>query len=86
VILVTAVSLTVAFLAMPLTYNSPQYFQGVSFGPWLPTWQIDSMLDALLGMLIGLLLWPVTLHITHGLGWVHAKFAKVMLSTYPIGK
>jgi hypothetical protein len=38
------------------------------------------MSEALLGTLIGLLLWPVTLHITNGLAWVHAKFAKVMLS------
>jgi hypothetical protein len=80
VVLVTVVSLTLSFLSMPFTYESLQYFQGVSFGPWLPVWQIDSMTDALLGALVGLLLWPVALHITNGLAWVHAKFAKMMLS------
>lgn len=86
VILATVVSLTLAFLSMPFTYESLQYFQGVSFGPWLPIWQIDSLTDALLGALIGLILWPVTLHITNGLAWLHAKFAKVMLCVDPIGK
>ena len=86
VILVTVVSLTLAFLSMPFTYESVQFFQVVSFGSWLPVWQMDSLGDALLGLLIGLLLWPVTLHITNGLTWVHAKFAKVMLCVDPMGK
>jgi hypothetical protein len=45
---------------------------------------IDTLKDALLGALIGLMLWPVTLHITNGLVWVHAKFARVMLSDDPM--
>jgi len=87
-ILVTVISLTLAFLSMPFTYDSLQFFQdvSVSIGPWLPVWYIDSMNDALLAALIGLLLWPVTLHITNVLAWVHAKFAKVMLSIDPFGK
>jgi hypothetical protein len=86
VVLITVVSLTLAFLTMPLTYQSLDYFQSISFGSGLPVWQIDSLVDALLAALIGLLLWPVTLHITNGLAWVHAKFAKLMLSINPFGE
>lgn len=85
VVLTTLISLTLAFLTMPFTYEFLQYSQaGVFFGPDLPAWYIDSMNDALLGALIGLMLWPVTLHVTNGLAWVHAKFAKVMLSVDPM--
>jgi len=81
VILATLISLTLAFLTMPFTYEFLSGFQvGVFFGPSLPAWHINSMNDALLGVLIGLILWPVTLHVTNGLAWVHAKFARVMLS------
>ena len=86
VILVTLISLTLAFLTMPFTYESLQYFQGGFFGTGLPVWHIDSLTDALLGAMIGLMLWPVTLNITNGLAWVHAKFAKVMLSGDPMGR
>jgi hypothetical protein len=80
IILVTLVSLTLAFLSMPFTYEYLQFFQGgISFGPGLPIWQIDSLNDALLGALIGVMLWPVTLHVTNGLAFVHAKFARLML-------
>jgi hypothetical protein len=85
VILTTLVSLTLAFLSMPFTYEFIPYFQaGISFGPGLPVWHIDSLGDALLGVVIGLLLWPATLHITNGLAWVHAKFARMMLSLNPM--
>jgi hypothetical protein len=81
VILVILTSLTLAFISMPLTYEFLPGFQvGVFFDSSRPPWRIDSMSDALLGALIGLVLWPVTLHLTNGLAWVHAKFARVMLS------
>ena len=81
VVLTTLISLTLAFLAMPFMYEFlPEFQAGIFLSPDLPAWQIDSMNDALLGALIGLMLWPVTLHVTNGLAWVHAKFAKVMLS------
>jgi hypothetical protein len=83
VVLTTVVSLTLAFLTVPFTYQSLHYFQGISFGSGLPIWQTDSIGDALLAALIGLMLWPVTLHITNGLAWVHAKFARLMLSVDP---
>jgi hypothetical protein len=41
------------------------------------------MNDALLCSLIGLILWPITLHVTNALAWVHAKLAKLMLSMNP---
>ena len=87
VIMFTLTSLTLAFLTMPLTYAFlPEFQVGVFFVPDLPTWRIDSMSDATLSALIGLMLLPVTLHVTNGLAWVHAKFAKVMLSVDPMGK
>lgn len=85
VILITLISLTLAFLTMPFTHEFLSEIQvGAFFGLGLPAWHIDSMSDALLGTLIGLILWPVTLHITNGLAWLHAKFAKVMLSVDPM--
>ena len=84
VILITLVSLTIVFLSMPFTYESIPTFQaGISVGMGLPVWYIDSLSDALLCVVIGLLLWPATLHITNGLAWVHAKFARLMLSVNP---
>jgi hypothetical protein len=81
VILITLISLTLAFLTMPFTYEFASGFQmGVFFDSGIGAWHIDSMSDALLGALIGLTLWPVTLHVVNGLAWVHAKFAKVMLN------
>jgi len=86
VILITLVSLTLAFLSMPLTYESlPPFEAGISIGMGLPAWHIDSLSDALLCLVIGLLLWPATLHISNGLAWVHAKFARLMLSINPFG-
>jgi hypothetical protein len=85
VILIALISLTLAFLTMPFTHKFLSEIQvGVFFGLDLPVWHIDSMSDALLGALIGLILWPVTLHVTNGLAWLHAKFAKVMLSVDPM--
>jgi hypothetical protein len=87
VVISVLVPLTVVFLSAPFTYDTVQLFQeGISFGSWFPTWQIDSMGDALIGALVGLLLWPVTLHITNWLAWAHAKFARVMLSLEPFGR
>ena len=87
VLLATLISLTLAFLTMPFMYEFlPEFQAGVVFSPGLPTWHVDSMNDALLVALIGLMLWPVTLHVTNGLAWVHAKFARVMLSVDPMGQ
>ncbi|NIS79364.1 MAG: hypothetical protein GTO14_03880 [Anaerolineales bacterium] len=85
VVVVTLVSLTLAFLTMPITYPYLQDFQvGIFLGTGLPAWEVDSMSDAMLAALIGLMLWPATLHVTNGLAWVHAKFARVMLSVNPM--
>jgi hypothetical protein len=87
VILMTLIPLDVAFLSMPFTYKTVQFFQmGLSFGPGLPVWVIDSVGEALLGALIGLMLIPVTLNITNGLVWIHAKFVRIMLTLDPFGK
>jgi hypothetical protein len=81
IVLVTVVALTLSLVAMPILYEFMPYPQfGVSLGGDLPDWQIDSMGDALVAALIGIMLWPVTLNISDGLAWIHAKFARVMLS------
>ena len=86
VVLITLISLTLAFLTMPFMYEFlPEFRAGVFLSPGLPAWHMDSLNDALLVALIGLMLWPVTLHVTNGLAWVHAKFARVMLSVDPMG-
>lgn len=87
VVLTTLISLTLAFLTMPFVYEFlPEFQAGVSLSPGLSAWQIDSLNDALLVALVGLMLWPVTLHVTNGLAWVHAKFARVMLSVDSMGQ
>ena len=85
VIQVTLVCLTLAFLTMPLTYELIPNIQisGFFTQGGQPVWQVDTMVDALLGTLIGIFLWPLTLQISNGLAWVHAKFARVMLSIDP---
>jgi hypothetical protein len=84
VIVVTLVSLTLAFLTMPFTYQFMGNFDiGLFSTPDQPLWVIDSLSDALLAMAIGLLMWPVALHVTNGLAWVHAKLARLMLSVHP---
>lgn len=86
VILVIMVSLTLAFLSMPFTYQAMPPFQaGIPIGLGLPVWQIDSLRDALLCALIGLVLWPATLHITNGLALLHGKLARFMLSRNVMG-
>lgn len=84
VLLVTLVSLTLAFLTLPWTYELLEFQVSGFFSPGPVAWQIDSMGEALLGSLIGLLLWPVTMQVANGLAWVHAKFARVMLSVDPM--
>lgn len=84
IILITFASLTFAFISIPFTYQSvPPFQDGVSIGLGLSSWHIDSLGDALICVLIGLILWPATLHIANGLAWVHAKFARLMLSLNP---
>lgn len=85
-VLAVIVSLTLALLAMPFLYDLMQYSRaGIYLGADLPFWRIDSMVDALICAIFGLMLWPVTLNVTNGLAWLHAKFARVMLSNDPIG-
>jgi len=81
VVLSAMLSLTVALIAMPFLYQFvPGLQAGVLLSSGVPAWQIDSLGDALLVSAGGLILWPVALHVTNGMAWVHAKFARVMLS------
>jgi len=84
-ILVTLISMTLATLTLPLTYEYLDFQIAGFFSPDKLPWQVNSLGQALLGTLIGLLLWPLTMQVTNGLAWVHAKFARMMLSIDPIG-
>lgn len=87
VVVITLVALTLAFLTMPVTYPYFQDMQvGIFLGAGLPGWQVDSMGDAVIAALIGLLLWPATLYVGNGMAWLHAKFARLMLSVDPQGE
>jgi hypothetical protein len=87
VVLIPLICLTIAFLTMPLSYELMQTsYTGIYLNSNLPVWTIDTMGDALLISLVGLILWPVTLHVSNGLAWGHAKFAKLMLSEESIGE
>ena len=79
-ILITFISLSLAFLTLPLTYQLLDFQISGFFSPDSLVWQVDNIFEALLGTLMGVLLWPLTLQIANGLAWVHAKFARVMLS------
>jgi hypothetical protein len=83
VMLVTLLSVSVAFLAMPFyyLYVSPEItLWGDS--TLYPMLLVDTLGEAMLGSLIGVILTLISLHILNGLAWVSGKFAKVMLGNY----
>jgi len=87
VVLIPLICLTIALLTMPLTFELMQTSHaGIYLNSSIPIWTIDSMGDALLIAFIGLILWPVTLHVSNGLAWVHARLAKLMLSEDAMGE
>lgn len=85
IILITMLSLTMALLTMPITYQFVDNIRiGLVISPNQPLWQINNLRDALLVSAIGFLMWPITLHLTNGLSWIHAKFARLMLGVNPL--
>jgi hypothetical protein len=86
VVLITLVSFTLSFLAMPVLYQGFSIITPeIDFGGGL-IWHVDSMSDAVLFTVIGVFLWPVTLHALNGVTWLHAKMAKYLLSKEWQGK
>ena len=83
-ILVTLLSISIALLTLPLTYEVFDFQIGGFFRPDQEAWKIDGVGEALLGTLIGLISLAITIHITNGLAWLHAKFARLMLSVDPL--
>ena len=80
VILTTFISSSIALMSMPFTYDSVQFFQiGISSFPGMQIFEIDNINKAIIGSLVGIILWPITLHVSSGLKWIHARFAKLML-------
>jgi hypothetical protein len=87
VVLATLISLTLAFLTMPINFNFMHSSQaGIFLNSSNPIWTIDSLGDALLLAIIGLMMWPITMHVSNRLAWVHAKFARIMLNNDSIGR
>ncbi len=85
-ILATLVSLTIMLIGMPvITQVLGDLNTSISLGPALPEWQVDSLADAMLCTLIGVLIWPVTLHVINGMTWLHAKLARLLLNSEPLG-
>ena len=83
-ILAVLLTLTLAMLTLPLTYERVDIQFGGFLSPGRAIWQMDGAWEALLGTAIGLLLWPATLWIVNGLAWLHGKFARIMLSAEPL--
>ena len=86
VVLATLISLTLAFLTMPINYTFMDSSQaGIFLSLGNSIWTIDSLGEALLLAIIGLMMWPITMHVSNQLAWVHAKFARIMLNNDSIG-
>ena len=85
VVLVSLLSVSLAFLAMPFyyLYVSPEIslWGDSSLYPLLV---VDTLGEAMLGSLIGVILTLISLHILNGLAWLSGKFAKVMLGNYSV--
>jgi hypothetical protein len=85
VVLVTLLSVSAAFLAMPFYY--PYFNPEITLwgdSTLYPMLLVDTLGEAMLGSLIGVILTLVSLHILNGLAWVSGKFAKVMLGNYTV--
>jgi len=83
-ILVILIAMTLAALTLPLTYAHMDVQIAGFFSPDGPSWQVNNLGQASVGTLVGLLLWPLTMQVSNGLAWVHAKFARLMLCMEPI--
>jgi len=77
VVLVTLISLTLAFLAAPVLYR---FFpmEILHFG--IQYILIDTLWKAIVCFFVGVALIFPTLHIFNGLAWISGRFARVMLS------
>jgi len=82
-ILAVLLTLTLALLTLPLTYERVDIQFAGFLSPGRVFWQVDGAWEALLGTAVGLVLWPATLWIGNRLAWIHGKFARIMLSAEP---
>ena len=78
--LVVLISLSVAFLSLPFSFRTIQFFQiSIPMLSGQRIFEITNMKAAICGTLLGMILWPITLYIAKGLTWVHANSAKLLL-------
>jgi len=84
-VLVTLVSLSLGLMAAPFYYNLTYIPVDLNIGAsyYQTIWTIDTLSEALLVSLAGVLVAIASLHAFNGLAWLSAKFARVMLGSFP---
>jgi hypothetical protein len=75
VVLITAFSISVALILVPLIYR----FAPLDFG----LWQVDTGNEAAVWCLIGVALLLVSFHVVNGLAFLWGRFAQIMLGPDP---
>ncbi|WP_368562273.1 sensor domain-containing protein [Pseudoxanthomonas sp. UTMC 1351] len=80
-LVVTLLSVSLAFVAAPLSLLLPHYFD-VTFFHWSLTEQAPWLLP--LVSIVGILMLFATLHLARGVGKIHGQFAKLLLVRNPV--
>ena len=80
-LMITCLSVSLSFVAAPLSLLSPQYFDVMLFN-WSLTEEAPWLLP--LVSIVGILMLFVTLHLARGVGKVHSLFAKLLLVRNPV--
>ena len=80
-LMITCLSVSLSFVAAPLSLLSPQYFDVMWFN-WSLTEEAPWLLP--LVSIVGILMLFVTLHLARGVGKVHGLFAKLLLVRNPV--
>ncbi len=80
-LMITCLSVSLSFVAAPLSLLSPQYFDVMWFN-WSLTEEAPWLLP--LVSIVGILMLFVTLHLARGVGKVHSLFAKLLLVRNPV--
>ncbi|MEJ1096678.1 MULTISPECIES: sensor domain-containing protein [unclassified Pseudoxanthomonas] len=80
-LVVTCLSVSLSFVAAPLSLLLPHYFD-VTFFEWSLTEQAPWLLP--LVSIVGILMLFATLHLARGVGKIHGQFAKLLLVRNPV--
>lgn len=80
-LVVTCLSVSLSFVAAPLSLLLPHYFD-VTFFEWSLTEQAPWLLP--LVSIVGIVMLFATLHLARGVGKIHGQFAKLLLVRNPV--